>query len=130
MSNKAKKGLGKEAYFARYKANKVRDINRTKRIEAAIKRDPNNEQLKQHLKDPGKYRSAPKTEKWNPTTIRIAELMKMFVGKWDENILSTDMEIWGAAKNTRNEQLFSGKKDTQNKTKQSMFSLGVRCRMS
>jgi hypothetical protein len=127
MSNKAKKGLGKEAYFARYKANKVRDVNRTKRIEAAIKRDPNNEQLKQHLKDAGKYRSAPKTRKWNPTTIRMAELMKLFVGKWDDKLLSTDMEVWAAAKNSRNEQLFT--KKPESKSKYGMFSLGVRCRM-
>lgn len=78
MANTTKKGAGRESAYQRYKQNNTREKNRTARIERAIRRDPNNEQLVQHLKDVGAYRRKPKTEMWSPSRIVEMEILNKF----------------------------------------------------
>lgn len=126
MSNQSKKGTGREGYFAKYKSNKVYEANKKRKLERALKRNPNNEQIKQALKDIGFKRKKPKTPTWSPTQVRLVELIVSFTGKFDKNVFSSDVEAQIAAAHVRNEHLFSKSKPTSAKASKSMFSLAAR----
>ena len=66
------------------------DANRKRRLERTIKAQPNNEQAKLALKDSKSKRKAPITPYWTHTMIREAKMFKLFTGKMDINIFSSN----------------------------------------
>jgi hypothetical protein len=76
MANKTSKG--QEGYYARYKSSGQFIKNRRLKLERVLKKQPNNEQVKQALKDIHYRRKAPKTVQWSKTRIREAVVAKLF----------------------------------------------------
>lgn len=77
--------------YAVYKANKVWEKNRTKRLERTIKNQPNNEQAKAALKAGFVYRRKTPTNKvWSSSWMRVAAILKEFTGSFDPHIMSSN----------------------------------------
>jgi hypothetical protein len=74
MANKTSKG--QEGYYARYKSSGIYTKNRKRRLERALKRNPENEQIKDALKDIGYRRKKPNTQMWSSSARRQAQLLR------------------------------------------------------
>lgn len=80
-------------HFATYKTSKRWEANRKRRLERALKQQPNNEQIKSALKGGMVYRrKTPTTRTWSHTWIRAAKLIKQVTGKFDPQIMSSNPE--------------------------------------
>lgn len=79
--------------YAQYKANKTWEKNRKRRLEALLKKQPNNEQIKAALGGMVYRRKTPNTRMWSASWIRIAKLFKEFEGRFDPNIMSANPEV-------------------------------------
>ena len=75
MSNK-KLGTGREAQYARYKANNTCTKNKVARLTTLLNKFPENEQLKTAIKTVGYSRKTPKTRVWSKTKIREAMVLR------------------------------------------------------
>lgn len=72
----AKTSKGKEAYYARYKSSGVYTKNRKRRLERALKRNPENEQIALALKDISYRRKKPSTQMWSHSARAQAQLLR------------------------------------------------------
>lgn len=80
-------------HFATYKTSKRWEANRKRRLERALKQQPNNEQIKAALKGGMVYRRrTPTNNMWSHTWIRAAKLIKEVTGKFDPQIMSSNPE--------------------------------------
>lgn len=95
MANKTSKS--QEGYYARYKANKVWETNRKKRLARALKQQPNNLQIKAAMGGMVYRRKTPTTRVWSASWVRIAKLFKEIEGRFDPDIMSANQEIVRAA---------------------------------
>lgn len=86
-----------EAYFSTYKASKTWEKNRKRKLERALKEQPNNEQIKAAMGGMVYRRKTPNNREWSATWIRIAKIFKMFEGRFDRNIMSAKPETARAA---------------------------------
>ena len=89
----SKTGKSQENYYARYKANKTWEVNRKRRLERALKAQPNNENIKIALKGMVYRRKTPKTQMWSASWISVAKLFKEFTGRFDPAIMSANADI-------------------------------------
>lgn len=92
-----KTSKSQEGYYSRYKANKIWEVNRKRRLERALKDQPNNEQIKQALKGMVYRRKTPKTRVWSASWIKLARLIKQVTGRFDPAIMSANQDIARAA---------------------------------
>ena len=72
----AKTSKGQEAYYARYKSSGVYTKNRKRRLERALKRNPENEQIALALKDISYRRKKPNTQMWSHSARAQAQLLR------------------------------------------------------
>ncbi len=96
MAN-GKTSKSQEGYYARYKANRVWETNRKRRLERALKSQPNNEQIKAALKGMVYRRKTPTTRMWSASWIRTAKLFKEFEGRFDPKLMSANQDVVRAA---------------------------------
>jgi len=90
MANKSR-SKGAEGYAAAYKSSRRWEANRKRRLERILKEQPNNEQVKAALKSGLVYRrKTPNTREWSASWIRTAKIIKMFSGKFDKAIMSSN----------------------------------------
>lgn len=83
-----------ENRYSQYKSAKTWEKNRIKRLERAFKEQPNNKQIENALKGGLVYRrKTPKTRMWSKTWIRIAGLFKLFEGRFDPRIMSSNDKV-------------------------------------
>lgn len=117
-----------EAYFARYKQSGLYAANRKRRLERALKKQPNNAQIPLAIKSLTSYRRKdPKEPYWSHQMIETAKLYKLFLGAFDKGIFSQKLEDQESARHIRNNNLFpEAKKPVQNKKRISEFSLAAR----
>lgn len=117
-----------EAYFARYKQSGLYAANRKRRLERALKKQPNNAQIPLAIKGVASYRRKdPKESYWSHQMIEIAKLYKLFLGAFDKGIFSQKPDDQESARHVRNNNLFPEvKKSVQNKNRISEFSLAAR----
>ena len=97
MSNKVKKGAGKDAQANAYKANNRFATNRKRKLLKQQKLQPNNKQVELALKDIHWRRKTPTTPFWSSSMIAQAKLMKEFTGKVDMDMFSADEKKRSAA---------------------------------
>jgi hypothetical protein len=128
MSNKSPKGSGRKAGLTRYKTSNSYETNRKRKLARALKRNPENKQIELALQDKGIPRKTPKVPVWSHSSIRIAQLMKQFMGKYNKNILSSDIDAWLVAIKDHKDQ-FLPKKVIEAKKQGSLFSIGQRVRI-
>lgn len=86
-----------EAYFSNYKSSKKWESNRKRKLERTLKAQPNNEQVKNALKDISYRRKTPNNREWSASWIKVAKIFKMFEGRFDRNIMSANPEVARAA---------------------------------
>lgn len=91
MANKTSKG--QEGYYASYKASGKHAKNRKAKLERQLKLQPNNEQVKNALKDIHYRRGTPKAAMWSHSQKRIAQVFKDFCGNFDYNIFNSNQKV-------------------------------------
>jgi preprotein translocase subunit Sss1 len=83
----------KKNAYSRYKAMQTGTANKKARLEKELKKNPDNEQVKQALKTVGGWgRKKPTKSEWSKTTRSTAKLMKEVYGKCDNRIFSPNKE--------------------------------------
>jgi len=93
MANKSR-SKSAEGYAAAYKSSRRWEANRKRKLERTLKEQPNNEQVKAALKSGLVYRrKTPNTREWSASWIHTAKIVKMFSGKFDKNIMSSNEKV-------------------------------------
>jgi len=120
MANKSR-SKGAEGYAAAYKSSKRWESNRKRRLERVLKEQPENQQVKDALKSIVYRRKTPNTREWSASWIATAKLFKMFTGKFDRNIMSSNEKVVAEAiKTSRKDRHFVM---PMNRDPKSFFSL-------
>lgn len=122
MANKSG-GASKTGQAAGYKANKIWERNRLRKLRRALKDHPNNEQIITALKGVVYRRKTPTVRTWSASKRRIAELFKMFSGHVDLQMFSNNEKI--AVPATLSHRMKWNYKPPAVNEK-TMFSIGVR----
>lgn len=73
------------------------EVNRKRKLEKQLKLQPNNEQVKQALQNIHRRRKTPTNREWSKSWIRVAKLFKMFAGRFDRDIMSSNQAVAAAA---------------------------------
>lgn len=125
MATKRSKSAENQA--ALYKSSKRWESNRRKKLERQLKLQPNNEQVKKALSNIYYRRKTPTVREWSASTIRLAKIIKLFTGRFDRDILSSNKDVASAAL-----QKAALKPDQQKNKVQvadkNFFSIGARLR--
>lgn len=128
MAKGKRTGKGHEAGYARYKAGRIWERNRIRKLKRALKKNPGNEeQITKALANITYRRKTPTTKQWSSTRRRIAELFKKVTGQVPNaaiNAVAIDEAYWRAMNATKPGFLVKDKYKQQG----SMFALGARVR--
>ena len=73
------------------------EVNRKRKLEKQLKLQPNNEQVKQALQNIHRRRKTPTNREWSKSWIRVAKLFKLFAGRFDRDIMSSNQAVAAAA---------------------------------
>lgn len=122
MANKSG-GASKTGQAASYKANRVWEKNRLRKLRRALKNHPNNEQIMTALKGVVYRRKTPTVRTWSSSKRRIAQLFKMFSGHVDLQMFSNNEKVAVPATLSHRMKWDFKAPPVNEKT---MFSLGVR----
>lgn len=122
MANKSG-GASKTGQAASYKANRVWEKNRLRKLRKALKDHPNNEQILTALKGVVYRRRTPTVRVWSKTKINIARLYKTFSGHVDLMIFNNQEKVAAGAQ-LGHRMKWNYKPPAVNE--KTMFSLGVR----
>lgn len=123
-----KTSKGQEGYYARYKASGIYAKNRKARLERALKKQPDNEQIKIALKDIHYRRKTPGADGWSASGIRMAKLFKEFCGRFDKAILSSNPKQASEAMQALGTNSVMPKFDPKSPQVKQPFSIGARAR--
>jgi hypothetical protein len=81
-----------------YKTSQRWKSNRERRLKKLLALHPNNKQISQAIKDLSYRRKTPGTVgSWSKTSIHIAKLFKLFVGRVDKDIFSSNPKVQAPA---------------------------------
>lgn len=94
-ANKTSKG--QEGYYARYKSGNVHAKNRRAKLERQLKLQPNNEQVKQALKDINYRRKTPGANAWSHSEIALAKLLRSFGSVFNREMFNSNPKVAGEA---------------------------------
>lgn len=122
MANKSG-GASKTGQAASYKANRVWEKNRLRKLRNALKRHPDNLQIVEAMKGVVYRRKTPTVRAWSKTKINIARLYKAFSGHVDMTIFNNQEKVAAGAQ-LAHRMKWSYKPPAVNE--KTMFSLGVR----
>ena len=97
------------------------EANRKQKLLKLLKQQPNNEQIKDALVNIKYRRKTPKNKEWSKTDIQTAKLFKLFTGRADWDLFSSNPKVQAAA------IAMHSKKDFRNLPEGKVsFSLGAR----
>ena len=93
-------------YYAVYKTTRKWEANRKRRLEKTLRAQPNNKQVQAALKSLVYRRRTPTTRPWSASWIRAAKIIKLFEGRFDPQIMSSNPDVARAAmqKNSQNKE--------------------------
>ena len=94
---RSSKSKSAEKQSSVYKANRRWETNRKRRLERALKAQPNNEQIKAALKQMVYRRKTPVNRVWSASWIRAAKVIKLFTGRFDPACMSSNQDAARAA---------------------------------
>lgn len=81
-----------------YKTSQRWKSNRERRLKKLLTLNPNNKQIAQAIKDLSYRRKTPgNIGSWSKTNIQIAKLFKLFVGRVDKDIFSSNPKVQATA---------------------------------
>jgi hypothetical protein len=101
------------------------EINRKRKLEKQLKLQPNNEQVRLALQNIHRRRKTPTNREWSKSWIRIAKLFKLFSGRFDRSIMSSNQAVAGSALQKPGKFAQQTQKPMQGSDK-NFFSLGAR----
>ena len=88
----------KDGYYSSYKATSKWMSNRKRRLEKLLKTQPNNEQIKEALKNLKYRRKVPGANSiWSKQNIQTAKLFKLFTGFASHDLFSSNPQTQGSA---------------------------------
>ena len=103
MAKAKRAGKAHKNYYQTYQSKATWSKNRELKLQRALKRDPNNEQIKEALGNIKYRRRNPTVKMWPHSRRAEAQLLKRFTGKADPNIWSSNQQVASAAlQNSRN----------------------------
>jgi hypothetical protein len=110
-------------YYALYKTTRKWEANRKRRLEKTLRAQPNNKQVQAALKSIVYRRRTPTNRVWSASWIRAAKIIKLFEGRFDPQIMSSNPDIARSAmqKNSQNKDFVLPPVTTKN-----YFSLEAR----
>lgn len=110
-------------YYALYKTTRKWEANRKRRLEKTLRAQPNNKQVQAALKSLVYRRRTPTNRVWSATWIRAAKIIKLFEGRFDPQIMSSNPDVARSAlqKNSQNKDFVLPPVTTKN-----YFSLEAR----
>lgn len=111
-----------DGYYSSYKASSKWLSNRKRRLEKLLKTQPNNEQIKDALKNLKYRRKVPVGKSiWSHSNIRLARLFKLFTGFASHDLFSSNPQVQASA-------LIARRDSTKYKVPEGKvnFSLGAR----
>lgn len=73
------------------------EVNRKRKLEKQLKLQPNNKQVELALQNIHRRRKTPTNREWSKSWIRIAKLFKLFTGRFDRDIMSSNQAVAAAA---------------------------------
>lgn len=73
------------------------EANRKRKLLKLLKQQPNNEQIKDALTNIKYRRKTPKNKEWSKTDIQTAKLFKLFTGRADWDLFSSNPKVQAAA---------------------------------
>jgi poly-D-alanine transfer protein DltD len=80
----------KQNYSAVYKSSNKYEKNRKLKLQRLLKQQPNNEQIKNALTNIRARRKTPSNPQWSHTDIRLAKIFKLFTGRADKALFSSN----------------------------------------
>lgn len=110
-------------YYALYKTTRKWEANRKRKLERTLKAQPNNKQVQAALKSIVYRRRTPTNRIWSATWIRVAKIFKEVEGRFDPQIMSSNVDVARSAmqKNSQNKDFVLPPVTTKN-----YFSLEAR----
>lgn len=110
-------------YYALYKTTRKWEANRKRRLEKTLRAQPNNKQVQAALKSIVYRRRTPTNRVWSASWIRAAKIIKLFEGRFDPQIMSSNPDVARSAlqKNSQNKDFVLPPVTTKN-----YFSLEAR----
>lgn len=91
-------GKSKQSYYNNYKVNSKWKTNRERKLKKLIRKQPNNIQLTEALKNIKYNRKTPgRVVQWSKTNIQIAKLFKLFTGMASPDLFSSNEKVRNAA---------------------------------
>lgn len=81
----------KKAQSAAYKLRYTK--NRERKLQRALKRNPNNEQITVALKNIHYRRKDPKSQQWSKQRIQVAKLFKEFCGRMSYEVFNANPQV-------------------------------------
>ncbi len=91
MANSTSKS--KTAYYASYKSSNRCVTNRKKKLERALKEQPNNAQIPLAIADARYRRRTPTNTMWKASQKRVAQLIKEFAGSCPHAVFSSNEKV-------------------------------------
>ncbi|CAB4134369.1 hypothetical protein UFOVP273_49 [uncultured Caudovirales phage] len=94
MAKSKRSGAGHKTRYTAYKNEKREDKNRRTKLQRALKKNPQNAQIETALADTsGHRRGTPKTVVWSSSKRKVAQLFKLFTGKFNADIFHNNEKI-------------------------------------
>lgn len=129
MSRNSKSKSG-EKHSSNYKTSRRWEANRKKRLERALKAQPENEQIKTALKQMVYRRRVPTNRMWSASAIALAKLFKEFNGRFDPAILSSNQDAARSALQRFGPHAANFKLDKAAQSDKNFFSIGARVNLN
>ena len=73
------------------------EINRKRKLERQFKLQPNNKQVELALQNIHRRRKTPTNREWSHSWRRTAQIIKLFTGRFDRSIMSSNPTVSSAA---------------------------------
>lgn len=125
MANKRTSASDK-AHHITYKTQKIWERNRKRKLERALKRNPENKQITVALSAISYRRGTPKNPHWNATDIKMALLVKQVAGFCNKDIFHANKDLRNVAWASINSKKAKSGITSTFSTVKNLFSLKTR----
>jgi CHASE3 domain sensor protein len=124
-----KTSKGREAYYSNYKAQNKQAKNRKAKLERLLKKDPDNEQVREALANVKYRRKTPTNPFWTSSKRKTATILKEFCGYFDPKVLSSNAKVASDALHTHYSRRTSQKREDYSAQAKAMYSIAARAKI-
>ena len=127
---RSSKSKSAEKQSSVYKTSRRWESNRKRRLERALKAQPNNEQIKIALKQMVYRRRTPTNRVWSASWIQTAKIIKLFTGRFDPAIMSSNQDTARTAMQRPGPVALNYKLDKTAQSDKNFFSIAARTNLN